>query len=157
MCRISGRESLTATGPPSSCERGDGVVLAGDDAAVDDRDAGGAEQRPWPRARRASGRRRSRGGSAATGRRRGGGHLAQAAGVGAAGLQGGGAGEAGAQAGDGGDAGLGEAPGGRVVEQLGQRGGDHDRDRARVGAVEDAVLDRLPALADAPSRPGGWS
>ena len=77
----------------------------------------------------------------------GGGHLAEAGRVGRRGLEGGGAGEAGTEAGDRGDSGVGETRGGRVVEELGERGDDHDRDRARVGAVDDAVLDRLPALA----------
>ncbi len=76
----------------------------------------------------------------------GGGHLSQSAGVGWRGLEGRGAGEAGAEARHGGDACLGEAPGGGVVEQLRQRGGDEDGDRAGGGAVEDPVLDRLPAL-----------
>ena len=67
--------------------------------------------------------------------------------VGRRGLEGGGAGQAGAEAGDRGDSGVGEARGGRVVEELREGGDDHDRDRARVGAVDDAVLDRLPALA----------
>ena len=55
----------------------------------------------------------------------------------------------------GGDARLGEAPGGGVVEELGERGGDEHGDGARGGAVEDAVLDRLPARARGRRGPAG--
>ncbi len=148
-----GAAQLDRHGPAELGERGDGVVLAGDDAALDDRNLSGPKQvlglmlgEPAAARRGSVGGGRSPVGAVRSRFARGGGHLAEAGGVGRRGLQRGRAGEPCAEAADGGDARLGEAPGGRVVEQLRQSGGDEDRDRARGGAVEDAVLDRLPAL-----------
>ena len=155
-------------------ERGHGVVLAGDDAAVDDGDAGGAEERlrlvlGEPAAERGQLADRARD-AGPLGRR---GDGPEAAPDGSRGARrrssrsrsasGAGAWRAAAQArpvrrpASGGHAGLGEAPGGGVVEQLGEGGGD-EHGTGLASAPSRRPSSTACQLAPmSPSRLGGWS
>ena len=165
----SGLESFTATGGRAG-ERGDGIVLPMDVPAVDDR---------MPAARRSAfvscsasqrgGEARRRGGAAGDGKARPGeggplgadgllgrgGHLPQPGGVGRRRLQRAAQARPCAKAGDGGTPASANRQRGGVVEQFREGGGDEDAGAGRAGAVADAVLDHLPARAEAPRGPAG--
>ena len=147
LCRISGCEALTATRPPSSPSASTASSSPTTTRPSTTGTRGAEQVLDLVLGEPAAARRGS------VGAARGGGHLPQAGRVGRRGLEGGGAGQAGAEAGDRGDARRRRsATAAASSSSSGQGGDDHDRDRARAGAVDDAVLDRLPALSRARRR-----